>query len=709
MSKLAVEHLFTGTTQDISSYDSTKTLLGTLIKQRTGAAATDKVVGPMPIAVARPMEQSTANAVAYPYVINWSSRYDWVFLADISTAALTRRIYFYEYDKTTFEFNWKGFITLNFSAITGNKTIRGFRVTRNTHTSGTVSVSGTAVTGSSTAFQTDRIAVGARIGFGSTDPTAISTWYEISAIGSDTSITLGSSAGTVGGGTSYVIEELRIVCAITNATVTNGGLFVAKGLNYSTFQTIGTNIAEGATTDNVRAIFWLADAATVTNTVSSGIGIDTSSSATSHFVWVLNGTTTAKIFKYDLRASLGSLSGGKSTSAFVLATGTSGTLTGTAAQTNNGRVFSVSHGAVSGVKSFWFTTGTRIYRVAESGITSASTTFLSDNMVEIPPGGAVTFAAGGAMQTVDYIDSIDRIIVTSSGAAGIRSYITKYNTISDPMDHIFLVDGKQLDQSTVDSETTPFPGINATGVSIWSESGIFYICRNGTTAALNQIYSVPLGADWAYASTTNQRVITPSLSLTNASKLYRVYVNEIVSVGGSNLGINTEPYRIYARTSGISDNSGSWTLISGGDLTGFSAASAIQFMLEFKMIGQSCVPARIMSIGCIYEDSSTDSHFQPSVANSNISSKRFAWRFSTAFGSTVPTLRVRLYNAVSGGLLVDDDSVSAAAGTWEKSTDGGSGWVSWNTTDKGNETTYLRFTPTSLGDNIKVRALLTQN
>jgi hypothetical protein len=55
------------------------------------------------------------------------------------------------------------------------------------------------------------------------------------------------------------------------------------------------------------------------------------------------------------------------------------------------------------------------------------------------------------------------------------------------------------------------------------------------------------------------------------------------------------------------------------------------------------------------------------------------------------------------------DTSSGATGTWEKSTDGGSNWTSYNTTDKANETTYIRYTPLSLGDNIKVRALLTQN
>jgi hypothetical protein len=81
----------------------------------------------------------------------FSDDIDWVFLADNATAAATRRIVFYEYNKTTSEFTWKGFITLIYPAAT-NHTIRGFRVVRELYTTGTVGVSGTAVTGSGSAW-----------------------------------------------------------------------------------------------------------------------------------------------------------------------------------------------------------------------------------------------------------------------------------------------------------------------------------------------------------------------------------------------------------------------------------------------------------------------------------------------------------------------------------------------------------------------------
>ena len=707
MALRAVEHLFTGTTTPYTSYDSTLTNLGTLIQQKTGATDLDKFAGPMPIGLARPMEASTSIAVAFPHVIAYSSDIHWVFLIENSTAAATRRIIKYTYQISTGVFTWDGFITLTFPAAT-NHTVRGFRMTRDLYTTGTASVSGTAVTGSGTSWSSDRLAVGSRIGFGSTDPTQITTWYEISAIGSNTGITLTTSAGVISSG-PYVIEDLRAIVTTTNATVTNGGLFVAKGLRELIFNPTGTTIPAATTVDNIRAVYWLADASTVTNTIACGLGLQDRVSFTDHSCFVIDGTTTTcRVYRYNLRAAL-TLTAGKATNAFVLVTGAQ-TPTGTVSQLNNGRIGTLSHGPGSGVPSLYFVTTTRVYRAALSALTSGNIAWQSDAMVEVPPGGTTTYLATSTLSSVEIADSIDRLIIANTGAAGARSYVTKYNTNSDPFDHIFLVDDKQLDQSTTDNGAVAHPAISASTFSVWSEGGVCYLARIATTSNLNQLYTIPLGAHWAYAGQTpNQRLITPSLSVTNAVKFYRAYVNSASQLGSGTLGLPPEPYRLYYRTTGITDNSGAWTLLTDTrDMTGVTASSNIQFMFEFKILGAACIPARIYSISVLYEDNTTDSHYQPSVAQSNKTDKRFAWRFATAFGGTVPTLRIRLYDAVTGGLLVDDTTVSPT-GTWEKSTDDGSNWGAYNTTDKANETTYIRYTPASLGDNIKVRALLTQN
>lgn len=703
MATKAINFKFTGLTTPISSYDQTKTNLGTLIKQYTGALSTDKFAGPAKIGMARPMEQSTAIPGIYPHVIPFSSTIDWVFLADNAAAAATRRIILYEYNKETSIFNWKGFITLTYPTATAH-TIRGFRVSRELYTSGTIGVSGTAVTGSSTTWSTDRMSVGSRIGFGSNDPTQISTWYEISAIGSNTSITLSSSAGTISSGTSYVIEDIIILTSTTNATATNGGLYVAKGIRPEIFTSGGTTIPAATTVDNIRAVYWLADASTVTNTTAAGAAIGTRTSWTDQRTYVLN-VTGAAAYVYNFRAAL-TLTAGKDTTTNIIKTGNQAA-TGTLSQTNNGRIGTLSHGPGSGIESLYFVTTTRVYRSSISAITNGSTTWQTDTMVEIPPGSTTTYLASGAMTSCEISSGIDRLVITTSGASGVRSYVTQYNTTSNPFDHIFLVDDKQQDQSTSDSGGVAHPAILASPFSIWSEAGILYLARVGTTAAINQLYTLPIGAHWNYSINNSELLVTPKFDISDSSKLYNLYVNDIERLGTDTFSLATEPYKMYYRTSGISDNSGSWNLLDdSGDLSGVSGTE-IQFAFSFKIIGTTCIPSRIMGLSLIYEDKSTDGHYQPSVANSSITSNIFAYRQSILWSSNIPNMRIRLYNAVTGSLILDDDITSSAYGTWEYSSNNGTSWNAWlNTADVvGN---YIRYTATSLPGSTRIKALLTQ-
>lgn len=703
MATKAINFKFTGATTPISSYDQTKTNLGTLIKQYTGALSQDKYAGPAKIGMTRPMEQSTAIPGIYPHVVTFSDTIDWVFLADNATAAATRRIILYEYNKTNSTFNWKGFVTLTYPTATLH-TIRGFRVSRELYTSGTVGVSGTSVTGSSTNWSSDRMSVGSRIGFGSTDPTQISTWYEISSIGGDTSITLSSSAGTISSGTPYVIEDIMIITSTTNATVTNGGLFVSKGIRPEIFTPGGTTIPAATTVDNIRAVYWLADAATVTNTTAAGSALGTRTSWTDQRVYVLN-VTGAAVFVYNFRAAL-TLTAGKDTTTNIIKTGNQ-TVTGTLSQANNGRVGTLSHGPGNGIESLYFATTTRIYRSDISSITNGSTTWQSDTMVEIPPGGTTTYLASGAMTSCEISTGIDRLVITTSGAAGVRSYVTKYNTSSDPFDHIFLVDDKQQDQSTSDSGGVPHPAILASPFSVWPENGILYLARVGTTAAINQLYTLPIGSHWTFAINNNELLITPKFDISDSSKLYNIYINDIERLGTDTFSLATEPYRVYYRTSGISDNSGSWNLLDdSGDLSGVNGTE-IQFAISFKVIGTTCIPSRIMGLSLIYEDQSTDGHYQPSVANSSITSNIFAWRQSILWGSNIPNMRIRLYNATTGSLILDDNVTSSSFGTWEYSSDNGSSWNAWLDTEDtvGN---YIRYTASSLPGGVRIKALLTQ-
>lgn len=698
------------------TYDSTKLGLGPLMVQNTGGTDADKWAGPLPLGLGRPFEASTPIAVAFPWAMQWSdtatSKIDWCFASENSTAAATRRLVAYTYNRLTGENPvWKGFITVTFPTAT-NHSIRGFRMTYNTYTTGTVGVSGTAVTGSGTDWTTNRVPAGCRIGFGSTDPNAISTWYYISSIGGNTAITLTTSAGTIASSTAYVIEDLRAVIITTNATTTNGGLFIVKGISIDDFSPLGTTISAAASTDNVKACYWLKDAATITNTAGNGVGLETGT-YTSQMVWVGNGTTTMQLFKHDIRAAL-TLTTGASTVQFQYSTAVSATLTGTASQNNNGRICTVSHGPGSGLSCYYFTTTTRVYRtIAVSGITTGSTTFISggDNMTEVAPGGASTTSASSLMNSTEYMASIDKFLIpVAATTTPFRNYITQYRTDGGQLDRMFGADTRQINQSAASANITTTVFNHAATWTSWAEGGLVYLISSGTAATNNILVVAPLGADWEYASTTDCRIIAPAISTTDADKYVSAWAQETQVMGGStgqNLGFNTEPFRIYYRTSGISDDSGGWTLIEdSGTLGSIAGASSIQFMFEFRTIGFTCIPTRIRSYGLIYDDIDTNEHWQFSAGiGTDLVNKRFGFRHAVAYGSAIPRLEIELYDAETGASLGSDDSTTAAW-TWEKSTNNGGAWGSYSTTDRSNDDTYIRVTPTSLADNIKVRAVL---
>ena len=699
----------------VDSYDSAKLGLGPNIFQQNGGGELS-YAGPMPVALARPMEQSTAIAAQFPWAMQWQNNtageLDWIFLADLATAAATRRITAYTLNRRTGLFTWKGWVTVTFPGTSEAKTVRAMRMTYRKESTGTAAASGTAVTGNGSAWQTNRACVGNRIGWPSTpgDASTVSTWYEISAIGSDTSITLTASAGTIAD-SNYIIEDLRCVYLLTSVTTSNGGVYVIKGLNFDQFSNVGGTVPAGVSTDNIRASYFLKDAATGTHLVGFGMGLSDTSSATSHMLYSLDTLANPVVFKTDIRAAL-TVSTGASTSAFVLKTGSGGALTGTPTQLNNGRIATVSHGPHSGVETLYFTTATRVYAAPTSGILTTSTTWLSNGTVatEVPPGSVNTFAATGALSALEYASSIDKFVIVTSATQ--RNYVTQYRTDAGQWDRIFGVNTFQIDQSAADATTTPVISQTGAGYTVWCEAGLLYIATAGTTAILNRLYAIPLGADWEYAATTNARLILPVMSPVNAANYVQFFEQDAQvlpasGASGKNLGLQTEPFRLYYRTSGISDNSGSWTLLdSTGVVTGVAGTASVQLMVEFRTIGTLSIPARMLNGGVIYDDAGMSDYWMGSSnIGTNLTTKTFGFYFASAYGTTVPRLAFTLYDAVSGSTLSTDDS-NTQTFTWNKSTDNGGNWSAYNTTDRANSNTYIRVTPTSLADNIKVKAVL---
>ncbi len=398
------------------------------------------------------------------------------------------------------------------------------------------------------------------------------------------------------------------------------------------------------------------------------------------------------------------LTSGKSIDAFVLKTG-SQAVTGTMTITNNGRIGKLIH--QGNEESLYFVTTSRIYRVALDNITSGNTTWQSDVMTEVPPGGsAADYPASGALSSCEIASSTDTLYVATTTG---RAYRTQYNTSGLAIDRIFLMDDKQMGQSLA-SNIEPHPSTSAIGFSIWAEGGILYLARLSNAQTLNQLYAIPALADAANESTSNQVLITPSIATVGAIKLYRLYLNAINYFGSDiNYTVSADRIRVFVRTSGISDNTGSWTELSQTyDISSLTPTSEIQFKFAFYVLGSSCIPTRLIGFAVTYEDSTTDSHYEPSVGNSNVSENRIAYRQSALWSSEIPNMRIRIYNVSTGMIILDDNTLTHTYGIWEYSSDFGSNWNAWDTT-KDAVGYYIRYTPTSLPAGVRVRSLLTQS
>ena len=783
--KAAVEHVFTGVTASLSgSYDATKTMIGTLLKQFSGSLSTDNYVSANPPVLIN-MTEIAGQTFSSPHAYQWSNNIYWIFAASNATAAATRAIGLFEYNFNANSITWKGYVTLSGTTIAGAKTIRSLRSFVYEHSTGSVSTGGTTteLTGSGTKFVDQRIAAGSRIGFGSNDPTQISTWYEVSSITNNTSLTL-SAPVSVPASSSYVIEEIRLAVDVTNATLYNGGIHLIKGLNYGTFSLGGTTISEATTIDNIRASYLLRDfpnltvtipaqtpavitgsnhgyvagdlvsfsttgtltgptvnttfyviatgltannfqisatlgGAAVGCTVSSGthtlysgllnigmgMAVDDFVDNTQHDVYVLNSdnATTTRIHKFNIRAAL-TVVGGVSTSAWSYKTLGVSTV-GTVQQTGNGRIFTVGHGPASGSKSLFFTTATRIYRCTLSSVTAGSSNWLSDSMIENPPGTTTTNLATNAFVQLDYSSVLDRLLISTTLAGRHGTYVAQYDPSSPQFEKIFgqINNRTKLTTSTIGSVDGIF---SPAALTMWTEGGLLFAIPNITTSGLNWLAVLPIGADAYYAGSSNQKIITPKLPTTNASNLYRVYVHTNHYAGDFILGYTPEPIKIFYRTSGIDDNSGAWTETISGDLTSITPSDYIQFMLYIDILGEFCVPKKIYSVCCVYEDGSQDSHYEPSLTYSSAQNRQFAWRQIVSWNSIIPNLRLQIFNTSNGFSVLDDNITDSDSGTWEYSTNGVT-WNSWNSSQDvvGN---YIRYTATTLPNNITVRALLTQ-
>ena len=584
-----------------SGYNPNKLNLGPLIRKYTGEKHYDNFVGPKKV-YHIPLDY-IGNWTDLIRVFEYNDDFNYVLVYYSSSAGQIRQLYLFKHFKKIDEFLYVGRLDLNLSP-TSNMTVYGGPLAElYYHNNGTVSVSGTSVTGVNTSWVSDRIAVGARIGFGSTEARFITTWYDITAINSNTSITINASAGTINSNTPYVIEELRIMASSrqTVSPFNQAGLYVAKGLHFGLFRiNLGNSIPMATTVDNQRAVYRLTHPTTPPNDMY--IGSDEKYTNTTHFVYGNNyiASRTNRFYKFNVRASLTDLVAGTSTIAALAMTAI--------VSTQNSQTYFLSrvHTPKSGpyanrnimitVDSAWN------YIVDVDKIKNNATDIYLDKMKFMRQGGE-NYAILESRTTPDqncYDNNLDLYFATVNR----QSFLYRFEGLIN----IGITDkySSNIAGSSHESPIYKFP-LNGDYNYVWnlpiyqnSDEGLHYFNVH-LQGRKNSVLIWPQYAEACIAELTKNRLVLPKLSTMNATLYKKVYVQNSLNLYDEAYGIRPDPYKIYVRTMGIDDDSGKWTLIENNDMSAVQPSDNIQFMFEFKIMKKIMVFARLYSLSLSYE------------------------------------------------------------------------------------------------------------
>lgn len=661
--------------ENTTGYNSSKVNLGTMF-----TTFTDGSVSVQPIAVARPYVAGAASVpVALGCAVSFNSYVDYIFGSDSTTAATTRRVALYRYSKQNGSLDYLGFLQLNFPTNATAYTIRGIQASYNSYTAGYVNAVGWAITGTNTSWITDGMCVGSRIGFGTVDASLITNWYEITAIFSETALGINTFLPTSLTNSVYCIDDLRLVLAMTNANQGFSGLYTVKGLRFENFAINSQNIGFTTltTVDNRRSVYFL-DTFPTTFSTACGTDLEPFNSWQSQSAYLLSGTTNPRVFKYNIRAPLSGIVSGISTSAFLSVTGAQASVVGTLSQYGNGRLATAQHGPGLGASSLYYTTTSSVYRAPISGITSGSTTWNAERMIENPPGTSSTYSLSTTMNTVDYMPGNDRFLIYTQSTFSTRHYVTRYG-VNTEFSGIFALDAKQIDSAASFTDIVP-SGISATlGATNFSYTlgNITYVFRDNTGTALGNIYTHNFTSDFGadQVAGNSQFIITPVFNCPGNVLFDSVYVNIQRSYNTNLYNQNPpEPIKTWYRTSGFVNNTGIWTSVPvGGALSSIGVSTLIQFKVALRTIGNYCYPNRIYAVGLNYENSAD----LPSYLNWNysdsLSTSGTVGFIQNYYYGGVPNLQIDYFDSATNVNILTQTGVATTNGSFQFWS--GSNWV----------------------------------
>lgn len=612
-----------------TGYDPSYVNLGYLMYRYSGANKYDNYVSPLRLEHIFNGANYYNNTFNYLFkVIRYTKNLDYLFTTNTSS---TQNIQYMIYNRKENKFYQGGVVNIFFRGTT-NMYISDADINIESSSDGYITVSGNTVTGTNTKFNSSGFSAGSRIGFGSTNPETITEWYEVASIISDTSLTLTETLSKIYPPNSpYIIEEVIMISS--NYWNTNpfnlGGVYITKGMNF-TFMKHNNTVPFATTVDRVRATYRIINPGT--NLIINGWSLAALPKASNneHIFYVLiEQGNTMRIACFNAKAPL-TLTAGESTSAFKYMTKSYDCI-----NTADGiRMFCLPFGPGRNKYSIYFRSGsaTVLQRIDLDDIKQDGDLFGQDHGYVRPIANAFRGFNHLNPSNARYIPNLEQMLFSAT-----------LNTVV-PYDTNYPYHYNEFGEVTYENSDYRMPSKDT--VSHLRESSNFNISDGLWYYVANQykLGVFPGEADWRFASRNNARIITHSIDTSHITKFNKLLVHHPEVLGSHDLGSMPEPFRVYFRTEGISDDSGDWCLLNDSfDMSFITPKDNIQFMFEFRVLGRASVPNRIYGLSISYfVDEDLPTGFEWNLYDSNSSSSIIGFE-QTSVLNTLGNFRITYY------------------------------------------------------------------
>lgn len=541
----------------------------------------------------------------FPKSVKISENIIWLFILRYhASGSNIRGIEFFTFNRSTWTLTWNGSLNVTFNSNQAAGDI-DFDLMYEKNTEGYVETTDGSflITGINTKFVDWKVSVGSRIGFGSNDPNKITQWFTINEIISNTKLTINGVPNIFGKYTRYVIEEIRFVIA-TNVN----GIYYVKGVVPEDFRINNpiNTIAVSAGIDRRKLVYNLRDANTNTFSSANGIAIGPKIDDNTQYLYVKNARVNVfndtKFFVFNLRKDLTVVNNYDITS-FAFATGF--------------LPHSNRYGNYYGLKYIKPKSG--IYKDKDLLMFRMQYDILLVEPQKLIKDGKYYFDVSYSLSrgSYPYLRSFD-----SQGSPDFHydSYTDSYmwppygdkplniSNLSTGMEeprwfHMGYSFSSELFKKNLKDYSHH---VTQSGTKfLTSVDGILFLSNYSTQSQYPHLVHIniyPIGSDCDLPSEPENRVICPKISTLNFSKLTRIHVdNQHMTGDNPDFSLPNDPYRVFYRTEGIEDNSGTWIkLTEDFTLTHINLKTHIQFMFNFKQ-GLTLIPARVYSYTLVGE------------------------------------------------------------------------------------------------------------